>query len=190
GGCGRRVGSPVPYDAYGITTLVLGSGGCKSAGLTPTTGIPNMVVFTAASNGCTSPLYQFWLLPPGGAWAVQESYGPSTTWSWNTTGIALGTYQVGVWAKAAGSAAAYDAYFITTFSLDVDHCTAAGTSANPASPEAAGTAITFTATATDCLAPNYQFWVLPPPGTTWSVAQPYGGGTTFTWSTTGLANGP
>jgi hypothetical protein len=121
---------------------------------------------------------------------VKQSYIATTTWSWNTTGYPLGTYQVGVWAKATASSASYDAFFIGTYQLDVGPCTSAGISASPASPQAPGTAITFTATSTDCAAPQYEFWLLPPPGTSWLVAQPYGVGTTFSWSTTGLATGP
>ncbi len=31
---------------------------------------------------------------------------------------------------------------------------------------------------------------MPPPGSAWSVAQPYSAGNTLTWDTTGLAPGP
>jgi hypothetical protein len=190
----RQPGSTNAYDAYGFTTFALGSGGCISAGLSPNLAPPQApgtsVLFTASSNSCTSPLYQFWLLRPGYPWQVRQPYSATATWSWDTNTWPLGTYQVGVWAKASASSAAYDAFFIGTYQLDVGPCTSAGISASPASPQAPGTAITFTATSTDCAAPRYEFWLLPPPGTSWSVAQPYGVGTTFSWSTTGLATGP
>jgi hypothetical protein len=189
----RQPGSTSSYDAFGITTFVLGSGSCKSTGLSPNLATPQgpgaTVVFTASSNSCASPLYQFWLLPPGGAWTREQKFGAMTTWSWNTTGMPVGTYQVGVWVKAGGSGAPYDAYFIGTYQLDVGPCTAAGISAAPASPQAAGATVMFTATSTGCTAPTYEFWMLPPPGTTWSVAQPFGGAN-FSWNTTGLGRGP
>ena len=121
---------------------------------------------------------------------VKQPFSATTTWSWNTTGIALGTYQVGVWAKATASTATYDAYFIGTYRLDVGGCTSAGISVAPASPQPPSTAITFTATSTDCSAARYEFWLLPPPGSTWSAVQPFGTGNTFAWNTTGLAPGP
>ena len=119
-----------------------------------------------------------------------QPFGVPTTWSWNTTGYAAGTYEVGVWAKASASSATYNAYFIGTFQLDIGPCTSASISPNPASPQAAGTTSTFTAGSTGCTAPRYEFWLLPPPGTTWSAPQPYGAGTSLSWNTTGLAPGP
>jgi len=190
----RQPGSANAYDAYGITTFELGSGNCVSAGLSPSVATPQApgapVTFTATSNTCSSPLYQFWLLAPGGSWTVMQPFGVPTTWSWNTTGYAAGTYEVGVWAKASASSATYNAYFIGTYQLDIGPCPSASISPNPASPQAAGTTITFTAASTSCTAPRYEFWLLPPPGTTWSITQPYGPGTTLGWNTTGLAPGP
>ncbi len=190
----RQPGSANAYDTYGFTTFALGAGNCISAGLAPSAATPQApgatVIFTASSNSCTSPLYQFWLLRPGYPWQVRQSYSAMATWSWDTTTWPLGTYQVGVWVKASASPAAYDAFYIGTYQLDVGPCTSAGISASPASPQAPGTAITVSATSTGCAAPSYEFWLLPPPGTSWSVAQPFGPGTTFSWTTTGLATGP
>jgi outer membrane protein assembly factor BamB len=194
GAWARQPGSTSSYDAFGFTTFRLGTGTCNSAGLTPSLATPQApgatVVFTGTSNSCTSPLYQFWLLPPGGSWTVKQAYSATTTWSWNTSGMPLGTYQVGVWAKASASSASYDAYFIGTYQLDIGFCTSASISAAPASPQAPGTAVTFTASSTGCTSPTYEFWILPPSATTWAVARTYTSGTTFAWSTTGLAPGP
>jgi cysteine-rich secretory family protein len=190
----RQPGSTNAYDAYGFTTFAIGAGNCISAGLSPSLATPQApgatVLFTASANTCTTALYQFWMLSPGGGWTVKQPYSAVTTWSWNSSGMPLGTYQVGVWAKASASAASYDAFFIGTYQLDVSPCTSASISANPASPQAPGTTITLTATSTDCAVPTYRFWELPPPATTWSVTQPYGPATTFSWNTTGLAPGP
>jgi hypothetical protein len=190
----RQAGSTNAYDAYGFTTFALGAGNCISAGLSPNMATPQApgatVIFTATSNTCTSPLYQFWLLRPGYGWQARQLYSAMATWSWDTNTWPLGTYQVGVWAKASASSAAYDSFFIGTFQLDVSPCTSASISASPASPQAPGATITFTASSTDCAAPTYEFWRMPPPGSAWSVVQPYGPGTTMTWNTTGVAPGP
>jgi len=190
----RQPGSTNAYDAYGFTTFALGAASCISAGLSPDVATPQApgatVVFTATSNGCTGALYQFWLLRPGYGWQARQLYSTTATWSWDTTTWPLGTYQVGVWAKASTSSAAYDTFFIGTYQLNVGGgCTSASISASPTSPQVAGAMITFTASSTDCAAPTYEFWNLPPPGSAWSVAQPYGSAT-FMWNTTGLAPGP
>jgi polyvinyl alcohol dehydrogenase (cytochrome) len=189
----KQPGSTNAYDAYGFTTFSIGVGNCISAGMSPNLAPPQApgatVIFTATSNSCTSPLYQFWLLRPGYGWQARQLYSAMATWSWDTNTWPLGTYQVGVWVKASASSAAYDAFFIGTFQLDVSPCTSASISASPASPQAPGGAITFTVTSTDCTAPTYEFWRMPPPGSAWSVTQPYSGVATQTWSTTG-ASGP
>jgi len=190
----RQPGSTSAYDAYGFTTFAIGAGSCISAGLSPNMATPQApgvtVIFTATSNSCTSPLYQFWLLRPGYGWQARQLYSPTATWSWDTNTWPLGTYQVGVWAKASASSASYDTFFIGTFQLDISPCTSANISASPASPQAPGPTITFTATSTDCAAPRYEFWRLPPPGSSWSVVQGYGVPATLTWNTTGAAPGP
>jgi hypothetical protein len=188
----RQPGSANAYDAYGITTFALGTATCISAGLTPNLVPPQAptatVTFTASSNGCTTPLYQFWLLPPGGSWTVKQGYSSSSTFTWNTTGYPGGTYQVGVWAKAASSSNSYDAFFISTYQLVTGACTAASITVTPSSPQAAGTSITLTATATGCSNATFAFWQLPPPGTTWQAMRGYSAVNTFTLNTG--ANGP
>src|SRR5438552_7821783 len=129
-------------------------------------------------------------MPPGGSWTVKQPFSPTTTWTWNTAGYAAGTYQVGVWAKASGSANSYDAYFIGTYQVNLGPCSSASVSASPAQPQTVGTTITLTAGSTGCTAPSYQFWLLPPPGSTWSAMGPYSTGTTLSWNTAGLAPGP
>lgn len=190
----RQPGSTSSYDAYGFNTFVLGTGSCTSAGVSPDLAAPQApgatINLTASSNSCSNPQYQFWLLPPGGSWTVMKSYSATATWSWNTSSYAPGTYQLGVWAKQSSSSASYDAYYITTYQLDVGPCSSASISANPGSPQVAGIPITLSASSTGCTAPRYELWELPPPGTAWSPVQAYGPGNTFTWNTTGLPAGP
>jgi hypothetical protein len=189
----RQPGSSNSYDAYAFTTFEIGSGTCNSAGLSPGVATPQApgatVTFTGTSNGCAIPLYEFWLLRPGGGWQILQAYSPLATWSWDTTGWPVGTYQVGVWAKASASSATHDAYFIGTYQLSVGPCASAGISSNPTSPQLPGGSVMFTATASGCSAAQYELWILPPGGS-WSAAVPYTTGTTFSWPTTGLARGP
>jgi hypothetical protein len=164
---------------------------CTAASLVPASSAPQAagaaIAFTATATVCPGPRFRYWLLPPGGGWAMQRDYG-AAAWSWNTAGLGAGTYEVGVWARQAGSANAYDAYGITTFALGVDNCISAGANPSLAPPQSSGATITFNATSTGCSAPQYQFWLLAPGGG-WVVKQAYGGGASWAWNTTGLAAG-
>src|SRR3989449_654279 len=151
------------------------------------------VTFTATATGCPNPTYQFWLLPPGGGWSVTQAYSSSNTWNWSTSGVATGTYTLDVYARDASSTAAYDAHISPnpTYVLNAAAartCTSVTESANPVSPQAAGATVKFTATATGCPNPLYQFW-LQAPGGGWSVAQAYSSNNTWNWSTSGLGAG-
>jgi cell wall-associated protease len=102
--------------------------------------------------------------------------------------MTAGTYQVGVWARQAGSTAAYDAYFIETFQVAGPPCASAGLTASPASPQPSGTAVTFTATSSGCTAPQYEF-LGQGPGGAWRVIQPMSTSNTFKWNSAGSPSG-
>jgi spore germination protein YaaH len=142
------------------------------------------VSITASASGCPNPLYQFWVLPPGGLWTIAQSYIASGTFNWITTGKPAGTYIFSVWARNAASNAAYDAYNSDLrYVLDSNPCTTSQVSVAPSSPANVGVTVIVTGSATGCPNPQYQFWMLPPAGT-WVLAQPYSAVSRFTWSTT------
>src|SRR5207245_3040107 len=58
-----------------------------------------------------------------------------------------------------------------------------------AAPQAPGTPVTFTGTAVGCGSPLYEFWILGPGSSTWTVAQAYSSSPTFNWNTTGKPGG-
>jgi hypothetical protein len=110
--------------------------------------------------------------------------------SWNTAGLAPGTYTLGVWARAAGSNAVMDVSNISSYTLTPPPtCTATTVAGGPASPQASGTTVTLNATVTcDGGAPaEYRFWVLPPGGQ-WQLLREWGGAS-MSWNTAGLAPG-
>ena len=112
--------APSAYVSYAITSFTLGVPTCASATLAAGAPSPQppgtKITFNATSTGCATPTYEFWLLAPGGSWAVARPYGTGA-WIWDTNGAVPGTYQVGVWARQAGSTASYDAYFIQSFRI-------------------------------------------------------------------------
>ncbi|TME38542.1 MAG: hypothetical protein E6I61_12970, partial [Chloroflexi bacterium] len=179
--------STTSYQAVG------GVHACSSVTDSPSPGSPQLrgtsVTFTATSTNCPNPLYQFWILPPGGIWQVAKAYSSANTFTWNTLGLAPGNYLYTAWARDAASTAPYDAFFAAqSYSLTLQSCTSVSDTPSPGSPQLTGTSITFTAASTGCPNPRYQFWILPPGGS-WQIVKPYSSANTFTWNTTGLAAG-
>src|SRR5207245_641965 len=182
---------------YTLTTTA-----CSSVTATASPASPQApgtsVTFTGSASGCPNPLYQFWILTPGSStWTIAKAYSTSTTFNWNTTGKAAGTYRFSVWARDSGSAGTScnslgcnDA-FVPGFgyTLTSTPCTGLTASATPASPQTSGTTVTITGSASGCSNPQYQFWILAPGSSTWTIAQAYSTSTTFTWTTTGKPAG-
>ena len=189
----RQRGSGNASDTYAMTTYLLGTGltttaACGSASLSSSVPPPQRpgtaITFTGSSIGCDNPEYQFGIRPPGGTFAIKRAYG-GATWSWDTAGLAPGTYQVAVWARQTGSTAGYEAYTFTTYQLTVVPCASVTITANPATPQAAGTLVTFTAAASGCISPQYEFWEQAPGGV-WKLLRAYATGATVRWNSTGV----
>jgi hypothetical protein len=191
----RDSASTSSYDAYfpgAAYTLTSTSTPCTSVTASPAPPSPQSagttVTITASASGCSNARYEFWTLAPGGSWMIAQAYSPSATFAWNTTPPA-GVYRYSVWVRDAASTASYDAYFPgTTYTLTTTPCTSVTASAAPASPQAHGTTIALTASASGCANPRYEFWILAPGGS-WTIAQAYSPSASFTWTTSGLAPG-
>lgn len=173
---------------------------CTSVSAAPDKTSPQPVganiTFTLQAGGCPNPLLEVWVRPPGGACCqLLQPYGTTTTYLWNTTGLAAGTYTFAVWAKDAKSYGAYsnslgsyDASVVVSFSIG-SQCASVTATPAPASPQVAGTAVTLTGAAVACPNPRYQFEMLPSGSQTWQVVQPYSATATFAWSTSGALGG-
>lgn len=171
------------------------SGTCTSVSLT--TDIPSREVVGVTVNvlptfiGCPDgPLYRYWVRYPDGTWRVGQDWS-TNTFPWNTSGLAPGMYQLGIWIKDKLSTNTYDTYALESYQLTNPACTSVSISDSLQSPQAPGTSITFTASAQSCATPVYQWWVRDLGGN-WSV--PAGSdfahsSSTFTWSTAGLGLG-
>ncbi len=190
GASGNQFGS---WDVFSsrFFTVTTCTGLSLSSAPASTATVGTSVTFTATATGCPNPnpVYQFWVLAPGASsWTLVQAYSTSNTFIWSTTSKAPGTYQVAVWVRDASSVGASDNQFGTwdVFSsrfFTVTTCTG--------STATVGTSVTFTATATGCPNPNpvYQFWVLAPGASSWTLAQAYSTSNTFIWSTVGKAQG-
>jgi hypothetical protein len=148
------------------------------------------VTITANASGCASARYQFWILPPGGSWTIAQAYSSSATFNWTTTGLAAGTYNYSVWVRDNSSAASYDTYFPgTAYTLSPTTCTAVTATAAPASPQASGTPVTITGSASGCPNPRYEFWMLGQGARTWQLVQGYSASASYSWNSTGALAG-
>jgi len=188
----RNAGSSAAYEAYlpgAAYTLIAPCKSVSASAVPPSSANKGTTVtFTASASGCPNPLYEFWILPPGGTWTVGRSYSSSATYSWTTTGLASGTYRYSVWARDASSSATYDAYFPGVAYTVYSPCTSVSASATPTSSAPKGTTVTITSSASGCPNPQYEFWILPP-GDSWTVVRGYSASSSFSWNTGGLAAG-
>jgi hypothetical protein len=184
----RDQSSSVSYDSVKNLTYTLT--GCTSTRFSTDKASPqgtgSTIVLTGTSTCPGTPVYRFWTQAPNGRWTVVQDYSPTSTFSWSGTGLA-GVYGLEVDVRDQGGTDTYEKAYSTTFTIA--GCTSAGLSANPASPQKAGTQVVLTGSATCPGTPEYRFWVKAPGGN-WQIKQDYSSSSTFSWNTTGLAPGP
>jgi photosystem II stability/assembly factor-like uncharacterized protein len=186
----RDASESISYDAVTNTTYQLNPCSAVTLSAAPTSpqapGTSVVLTGTATCPGTAS--YRFWVRTPAGAWSIMRVYSTTNTFTWNTTGLAAGSYGLEVDVRNQGASASYEAVGNITYVLGVNPCTTPTLVASPVSPGPTGGSITFTATTTGCPTPNYRFW-LKSPGSNWNIVQPYSGNNTFLWQqpATGLA---
>jgi photosystem II stability/assembly factor-like uncharacterized protein len=183
--------SPTSYQAFSAFDYTLTGSSCgvaTSSSPNGTAAAGTTVTISASTPGCPMSNFEFWLLPPGGAWMLAQSYSANAAFTWNTLGGAPGVYRFSVWARDPTSSAAYDAFNAFNYMLTVAPCTAMSATAAPPSSATVGTAVAITASATGCPNALYEFWMLAPGGT-WTLVQAYSTTATFTWNTAGTAAG-
>jgi len=182
-----RTSPLVARDAYGtnVDNYVISSLKATGATITASAASPQPsgtpVTFTAAGKGSTLPYdYQFWLYN-GSTWTMVQAYGNGASWVMPGTTPA-GTYSIAVEVRTSPTVAR-DAYGTNLdgyrISSNIAPATGADITASLASPQNAGTAVTFTAAGTGSVGPyDYQFWLWN--GATWTMVQAYGNGASWT----------
>lgn len=150
-------------------------------------------VTVQASATCTaetSAEYQF-LVDTGSGFRVAQDFGSSSTFSWDTTGLADGTYYIVSRVRHLSEQTWGDDQILTTYQIssNLGSCSAGGLTPSVASPEPAGTPVTFTASGScsGSSEPEYQFYVQPPNGS-FAMVQDWGS-SRFAWDTTNLTVG-
>ena len=174
------------YEALASSTVTLT--GCTSATLSPpapSQPAGSTVAFTAGSGGCLSPLFEYWVQYPSGAWYMKRGFNVLATWSWNTAGLRPGTYTVHVWANQQGSNMKHYEVFASS-TVTLTGCTA-GTLSPASGSSTAGASVLFTAGSSICPNPVYEFWLQDTAGR-WHLMRGFGANT-WTWNSTGWAKG-
>ncbi|HKN51842.1 MAG TPA: PQQ-binding-like beta-propeller repeat protein, partial [Amycolatopsis sp.] len=150
----RDQGATAGYEAWTIIHYTLAP--CSSAGLSSNKASPqntgSTMVLTASASCPGTPEYRFLV---GGS--VQQAYGTTNTFTWNSAGKAAGTYSLEVDVRNQGSSAGYEAWRIINFTLV--GCGSAGLTTDRPSPQSSGTTIVLTATASCPGTPEYRFLV-------------------------------
>jgi len=168
---------------------------CTGITATPTpasTAKAGTIINVAASaTGCANPLFEFWKRVPPNPWNIVQPFSARNNWNWDTRGPEpAGTYFWSVWVKDASSPNAYDAFVPgSSYSLTTAPCTAVSAIAAPASPQNQGTTVTITATGTCPTTALYQFWIIPPAGASWYMAQAYSTNNVFIFNTSAINGG-
>lgn len=184
--------SQTTFEAFGeaFYTLTATPGRCTSAGLgfTGPASRPagSTVDFTATSTGCAFPMYEYWVGDSSGNWTLTRPFTNDPTWTWDTRGWPAGTYTIHVWANEGGdSTASFEAYGSAMVTLT--GCASA--SLSPAAPtQEAGSTVAFSASATGCADPMFEFWVQDLNGN-WHLMRPFTSDPTWNWDTSGLTPG-
>jgi hypothetical protein len=156
------------------------------------TGVPGATVVWTADATCTiAPQYQFWFHGPNGVWTLLQDWSTTSTYNWDTTGLALGVWNMQVWVRDIGYAGspAYQAYVGRPFELNASAaCTSVSSSATP-NPVVKGNTVTLVSTAGSCPSPEFLVSHLAPGGT-YQIEREYSAAnSTYVWDTTSALTG-
>ncbi|HXN01155.1 MAG TPA: IPT/TIG domain-containing protein [Candidatus Dormibacteraeota bacterium] len=172
------------YQAIGEAFISLT--GCFSASVSPsmvTQAAGSTFNFTASASGCTTPRFEFFVMYPDGTWNLKQPFSPSPNFSWDTTGLAPGTYVVHAWVNSSGTG--HD-------SIGESSANLAGCASEAVLPlvqyQKAGTVVNMSTSSSGCPNPAYEWWVQYP-DSSWHLIRGFSVLQTVAWSTAGLQPG-
>lgn len=164
------------------------TGVTMAATLTSPQLVNTPITFIASGQGGDGNYeYRFWI-NSGTGFSVVQNYSEANTFVW--TPAVAGAYDILVDVRTSGSTVVRDAFARINF-YQIRNATTPATAVtlvpNVASPQTAGTAITFTAAASGGSGPyEYRFWVNF--GAGFLIAQNYSTANTFVWTPTVAGN--
>jgi hypothetical protein len=185
----RSVGSTKSYETYQSLSYGLATP-ASAVTLTPSVASPatigaSVTFNAAASGGSGNYQYKFLLRAPGGALNIVRDYSTTANWSWNTSGLAVGTYQVVVYARNVGSTKSYETYRSLSYGLATP-ASAVTLTPNVASPAKIGTMVTFNSVASGGSGSYQYMFLLRAPGGALNLVRDYSATASWSWNTAGL----
>jgi protocatechuate 3,4-dioxygenase beta subunit len=149
------------------------------------------VKWTATANDANKdPIqYRFWLKGPStnGAWAIVQDWSAKNQWTWTSSGYDSGSYSIYVYARdgSHNPATSYDSAMGALYQLTANNPPSLiSLTSDKKSPQASGTTIKWTATASDADKDPllYQFWLKgPSTGNAWKDVQGWSSKNQWTW---------
>jgi len=194
----RSVGSVSAYEAIASKAFVIAPLAATGVALTSpqvspqAVGTPQVVFNASATGGSGTYEYAFYYrLPTATTWTLMQSYSQNASWTWNTSAVPAGTYYIQVYARSAGSTAAYEAISAISYAFSVPPTTAVTLTPAPSSPQAAGIPqVVFNAAGSGGTGSyEYEFWYRLPTDTSWTLMQAYGQNSSWTWNTAAVPAG-
>ena len=162
-------------------------------------GVPELAAGTAITfNGSAvdpdgdTLYYQYWLKGPSTehTWKIMRDWNTDNTWTWKTDTRDIGVNKISMWIRDTYHAPAdsYDLEIVCEHYHIIENKPPYNPTLSPDKPDPqfAGTAITWTASATDPDGDElyYRFWIKgPATGNTWKVMQNWSINNTWTWDT-------
>lgn len=191
-GCSSEVASSGDGEFGSISAAV-----CSSVTLAPSPASPQepgssiLIQSNASCAGGETPHYRFLVKAPWTGWTVLQDYSPLNSVTWNTTGLNPAIWKIEVDVRAAGSAAAWEAWRSVDFRLgSAPTCTATTVVLSPASTASVGTSVGISSTGTCDSGANPQFkFIARDPKGIERVVRDYATAATATWDTSLLATG-
>jgi hypothetical protein len=186
-------GSATPHETFKLISYAITIPSCVTASYTADKASSQqtgtIITFTATSSGCPKPEYKWYVQSTNGTWTLAQNYSSAATFAWNTAGLPVGTYHVNLWARQQGDSTDPEAFSNNPYTLiPFVPCTGATLTPDKASPQPAGTVVTYTAGATGCSQPSFT-WYFQAPGGSWYLAKNPSTDPTLVWNTTGAAPG-
>jgi len=141
--------------------------------------------------------FKFWLKGPstGNAWKTVQDWSVKNEWTWTSSGYDAGSYNVYVYARDGkhNPATSYDSALGGSFILSVNQPpVVTALTPDKRSPQSAGTAVKWTAKATDANREPifYRFWLKgPSTGNAWKVVQDWSPNSQWIWTSSGYDAG-
>ncbi len=142
------------------------------------------ITISATPVGGANVTYQFWVYNPVAtpAWTQLQGYSALTSCTW--TPNTVGSYMLAVTGK--DGATGQEVTTLSWYTIMLAPLLGVSLQASPASPQPAGTQVTFTATANGGTNVQYQFWVFDPtiqaPADGWTMVQGFSTTNTCPWT--------